>query len=404
MMFEHVSQLTPDPILGMMAAFRADPRSRKIDLGVGVYQDEQGRTLIMRAVHEAEQRLLASETTKTYQGIAGDPVFNQRLAQLLLGDGHPAVEQDRLRGVQTPGGCGALRIGAELIRRARPEATVWVSTPTWPNHMPLIGGAGLRIAEYPYYDPQRRAIDFDAMMEALSRVGAGDVVLLHGCCHNPSGADLDLAQWQALTDLALRTGFTPFIDTAYQGLADGIDEDAAGMRLMTAAVPEALIAASCSKNFGVYRDRVGAVFFQAANPVSADAVASQAMSAARQIYSMPPAHGAAVVSMILGDAALRASWLDELGAVRGRINAMRALLADRLRGNAAGVDFGFIQRQKGMFSFLGISDAQVRRLREEFGVYMMESTRINLAGINGDNIDELAAAMHAVLLPAARSP
>ena len=396
-MFENLSRLAPDPILGLMAEFRQDPRSRKIDLGVGVYQDESGHTPIMRAVHEAEAQLLAAETTKTYQGIAGDPLYNERMTALLLGHGHPVIAANRSRGVQTPGGCGALRIGAELIRRARPAARVWVSTPTWANHIPLIGGAGLQILEYPYYDAARRAIDFDAMMSTLGGVGAGDIVLLHGCCHNPTGADLDLDQWRAIADLALKNGFTPFVDTAYQGLGDGIDQDAEGLRLLSAAVPECIVAASCSKNFGRYRERAGAVFFIAANSEAADAVASQAMAAARQIYSMPPAHGAAIVATILGDDGLRSQWQAELGEVRDRINAMRVLLAERLADNAAGIDFSFIPRQKGMFSFLGISSAQLDRLRAEFGIYMVGSTRINLAGINHGNIDYLAESLHAVL-------
>ncbi|MBP8924348.1 MAG: aspartate/tyrosine/aromatic aminotransferase [Pseudomonadales bacterium] len=396
-MFEDLSRLAPDPILGLMAEFRQDPRTRKVDLGVGVYQDESGDTPIMRAVHEAEARLLATETTKTYQGIAGDPLYNERMTGLLLGEAHPVIAQNRSRGVQTPGGCGALRIGAELIRRARPEARVWVSTPTWANHIPLIGGAGLQLLEYPYYDGARRTIDFDAMMGTLAGVGAGDLVLLHGCCHNPTGADLDRDQWRAITELALKNGFTPFVDTAYQGLGDGIDEDVEGLRLLCAAVPECIVATSCSKNFGLYRERAGAVFFIAGDSAAADAVASQAMAAARQIYSMPPAHGAAVVATILGDDELRSQWQTELGEVRGRINAMRVLLAERLVDNAADIDFSFIRRQKGMFSFLGISPAQVDRLRAEFGVYMIGSTRINLAGINHGNIDYLAESLHAVL-------
>ena len=396
-MFEQLQQLPPDPILGLMAIYREDPRPQKIDLGVGVYQDEQGQTPVMAAVREAEARLYAAETTKTYQGVAGDPVFNDLMRELVFGADHAALGESRLRGLQTPGGCGALRIAAEVIRRARAEATVWVGSPTWANHMPLIGGAGVRIAEYPYYDGARRAIDFDAMMSALSRVGAGDVVLLHGCCHNPTGADLDQAQWQAVAELAAKNGFVPFIDTAYQGLAQGIDEDAFGTRLICAAVPEAIVAVSCSKNFGLYRERTGGVYLLGASAAAAQALMSQAMAAARQIYSMPPAHGAGIVSTILGDAALRDAWLSELAQVRGRIVAMRDLLARRLEGNAAAIDFGFIPRQKGMFSFLGITPEQVRRLREEFAVYMVESTRINLAGINSRNIDHLAKSLHTVL-------
>lgn len=396
-MFEDIALLPPDPILGLLARFREDPRAGKIDLGVGVYQDEEGRTPVMRAVRDAEAQLLATQTTKTYQGIAGDPEFNERMLTMLLGSDHAALRDGRIKGIQTPGGCGALRIGAEVIRRARPEPRVWVSSPTWANHIPLIGGAGLQILEYPYYDPDTRGVDFDAMMSALEKVPAGDVVLLHGCCHNPTGADLTLAQWQELTALALRNGFTPYIDTAYQGLADGVDADVAGMRHMISQVPECVLAASCSKNFGIYRERAGGVYFLAQDRARADAVLSNAMASARQIWSMPPAHGAAVVTTILGDPALKAAWEQELAEVRARISGMRTLLAERLSGNAAGTDFGFVTRQKGMFSFLGITPEQVKSLRGNHGVYMLDSTRINVAGITPRNIDALAAALHAVL-------
>lgn len=400
-MFENLNRLEADPILGLMAAFRADPRSRKVDLGVGVYQDESGQTPIMAAVKDAESRLLASEQTKTYQGIAGDPAFNERLLELVFGPDHAVLRAARARSIQTPGGCGALRIGAEVIRRARPGARVWVSAPTWANHVPLIGGAGLELCEYPYYDAARRGVDFDAMMSSLADVAPGDVVLLHGCCHNPSGADLDHAEWNALAELAQRNGFTPFIDIAYQGLADGVEEDAYGVRLMARELPEVIVASSCSKNFGLYRERTGAVAFIGGSEAMAEAVASHAMAAARQIYSMPPAHGAAIVAEILVDAELRRRWLEELAEVRSRIASMRELLAARLAENDAGIDFGFIPRQKGMFSFLGISAAQVETLRREYGVYMIGSTRINLAGINPGNIDYVADSVRAVLRPSA---
>jgi aspartate aminotransferase len=396
-MFETIKPLPPDPILGLLAQFRADKRDRKIDLGVGVFQDETGHTPVMGSVREAESRVFRAQTTKTYQGIAGDPLFNERLLELMLGPDHVAIREGRVRGVQTPGGCGALRIGAEVIRRARPAAKIWVSRPTWANHIPLLGGAGLEIVEYPYYDPRTGGIEFDAMMATLATVGPGDIVLVHACCHNPTGADLSFEQWQALTALALERGFTPYIDSAYQGLAEGLEEDAAGLRHMMAQVPECLLAASCSKNFGLYRERAGAVYFLTPSAATGDAVLSNAMNAARQIYSMPPAHGAAIVAEILGDAALRTSWLAELTAVRVRILAMRALLAERLAHNPAGRDFSFITRQKGMFSFLGITPAEVTRLREEFGIYMLESTRINVAGITKRNIDTLAQAINAVL-------
>ena len=396
-MFESIANLPPDSILGLLAKFRADPRADKIDLGVGVYQDENGHTPVMAAVRDAEARILATQTTKTYQGIAGDPLYNERLLALTLGHGHVAIRDRRIHGIQTPGGCGALRVGSEVIHRARPAARIWVSRPTWANHIPLIGSSGIEIVEYPYFDARTGGIDFDAMMGTLAGVPAGDVVLLHGCCHNPTGADLSVAQWEEVTALALERGFLPYIDTAYQGLAAGLDEDVAGVRAMIARVPECVLAVSCSKNFGIYRERAGAVFFLSGNTAVGEAVLSNAMNVARQIWSMPPAHGAAIVAEILGDTALDAAWRVELAQVRGRINAMRVLLAERLAGNAAGKDFSFITRQSGMFSFLGIGAAEVQRLREEFAVYMLDSTRINLAGVTPRNIDRLAGAIHAVL-------
>lgn len=396
-MLSRLKPLTPDPILGMMAAFREDPRDQKVDLSVGVYQDESGHTPVMRAVTEAEQRILASQTTKTYQGIAGDPEFNQALLELVFGPEHEVLAESKARSIQTPGGCGALRIAAEVVYRANPGAAVWVSRPTWANHIPLIGGAGLRIEEYPYYDSERHEIDFDAMMHALENVGAGDLVLLHACCHNPCGADLSQEQWRVLAELASRKGFLPFIDFAYQGLGDGLDEDAFGVRLMARCVPEMILAVSCSKNFGVYRERIGSAVFIGDSVLAADAIASQAMSAARQIYSMPPAHGAAIVAAILGDSGLRQKWTSELTTVRQRIQSMRLLLSAKLSDGPSGADFGFIADQKGMFSFLGVNAEQLIRLREEYAIYIVGSTRINLAGVNSGNIDYLADSILAVL-------
>ena len=396
-MFENLKVSEADPILGMMAAFRADEREQKVDLTVGVFQDEQGITPIMAAVAEGERQLVAQQTTKSYQGMAGDPLFNQRMSQLLLGADNPLLESGRLASMTTPGGCGALSVASTLVRAARPEARVWVGNPTWANHIPLIGGTGLRIEQYPYYDFEARQINFDAMMSCLSDVGAGDVVLLHGCCHNPCGADLDQSQWQAVTELAVKNGFTPFIDIAYQGLADGLDEDAYGLRLMAASVPELVVAASCSKNFGLYRERAGLAMFLSHNAQQAEAACSEAMIAARRMYSMPPAHGAGIAAQILVDEVLRQQWEQELAEMRDRLNAMRRLLAERLADNSSGIDFGFVTRQKGMFSFLGISPAQVEQLRNDYGIYLLESTRVNFAGINAGNIDYLAESMLRVL-------
>lgn len=396
-MFDHLNALPDDPILGLMAAYRKDPREQKIDLGVGVYMDDQGKTPVMQAVQQAEKRLIEVEGSKTYQGIAGDQDYNRHIINLLLGSEHNAVTAGRVCSIQTPGGSGGLRIGAEVIRRANPDAKLWVGTPTWPNHIPLLGSAGFKIAEYPYYDLEKKQVNFDIMLDTLKQVPAGDIVLLHGCCHNPTGADLNHAQWQILTDLAQERGFVPFIDMAYQGLGDGVEEDTYGLRLMAAKLPELVVASSCSKNFGLYRERTGSTTFICSSAQQAPIVLSQAMAVARQTYSMPPAHGALLVSIILGDEALRASWISEVDEVRTRIQKMRTLLTDSIQNNAAGMDFSHIVQQKGMFSFLGITADQLSSLRDDFGIYIVSSTRINLAGINSGNIGYLSESIQKVL-------
>ena len=396
-MFENLKPVAIDPILGLMIAFKADNRAEKIDLGVGVYQDDRGRTPVMASVKQAESRLMELETTKSYQGMAGDPDYNQRMMELLLGKDHSILSTGRVKSIQAPGGSGALRVGAEVIRRARPESKLWVGIPTWPNHIPLLGSAGFDIKQYPYYDMDARQVDTEKMMETLRQVPVGDLVLLHGCCHNPTGADLTNEQWDSIADLALERGFIPFIDTAYQGLGNGLDEDAYGMRMMAERLPEVIIASSCSKNFGLYRERTGSITFIAETSEQADIVVSQAMSTARSIYSMPPAHGALLVSMVLGDPQLRSQWEAELEEVRLRIKSMRNLLCDSLENNAAGMDFSHIKRQNGMFSFLGITTPQLERLRTEFGIYIVSSTRINLAGVNSNNIEYLTQSLLTVL-------
>ena len=396
-MFESLKPAAIDPILGLMAAFREDPRDNKIDLGVGVYQDDRGRTPVMEAVKRAESKLMELEKTKSYQGIAGDAEYNSRMLALMFGDGHSILSSGRIKTLQAPGGSGALRVGAEVIKRARPEAKLWVGVPTWPNHIPLLGGAGFEIEEYPYYDMQSRQINSELMMETLRKVPAGEVVLLHGCCHNPTGADLTNAQWDEITEIALERGFIPFIDTAYQGLGDGLEEDAYGMRTMAEKLPEIVIASSCSKNFGLYRERTGSITFITQTAEQAGIVAAQAMTVARQLYSMPPAHGALLVSLILGDEQLCGDWKAELEEVRLRIKSMRTLLADSIQDNAQGMDFSHIKRQNGMFSFLGVKPEHLVRLREEFGIYIVSSTRINLAGINSSNINYLSESIKEVL-------
>lgn len=396
-MFERLKPIPGDPILALMAAYRADTREQKIDLGVGVYQDDRGQTPVMRAVKKAETLLMDLEQTKSYQGIAGDAGYNEQMMALLLGADHSVLNSNRLVTLQAPGGSGSLRVGAEVIRRARPEAKLWVGVPTWPNHIPLLGSTGFQIEEYPYYDQSTHSVNIDAMMEALGRVPAGDIVLLHGCCHNPTGADITPEQWDQIADLALQRGFIPFIDIAYQGLGESLDADAYGVRMMANKLPELLIASSCSKNFGLYRERTGSISMVAESAEQASTVSSLAASIARQIYSMPPAHGALLVSLILSDDQLRAEWQTELEVVRQRIQSMRTLLADSINNNAAGVDFSHIKEQRGMFSFLGIAPEKLQRLREEFAIYIVNSTRINLAGINSTNIDYLSESIQKVL-------
>ncbi len=396
-MFENLKPVAGDPILGLMAAYRADSREHKIDLGVGVYQDDSGRTPVMKSVKLAEARLMELENTKAYQGIAGDAGYNQLMMALLFGNDHSILTSDRLVTLQAPGGSGSLRVGAEVIQRARPDAKLWVGLPTWPNHIPLMGSAGFEIKEYPYYDKSTHSINIEAMMEALNKVPAGDVVLLHGCCHNPTGADLQPEHWDKIADIALERGFIPFIDIAYQGLGQSLDADAYGLRMMAERLPELLVASSCSKNFGLYRERTGSITMVAESAEQAKIVSAQSMSTARQIYSMPPAHGALLVSLILGDNQLRANWQTELEEVRLRIKSMRTLLTDGINNNAAGMDFSHIKQQQGMFSFLGITSDQLNRLREEFAIYIVGSTRVNLAGINSTNIDYLTKSIKTVL-------
>ena len=396
-MFETLKASIPDPILGLMAAYRQDSNPHKVDLGVGVYKDEAGNTPIMTSVRRADALHRAAETSKTYVGPSGDDEFNREIQNLIFGATHPALTANRIRTVQTPGGCGALRVAAELINRARPGAAMWVSDPTWANHVPLLGDAGLEIKTYPYYDADRQGLAVDGMLTALDQIKAGDVVLLHGCCHNPCGVDLNDQQWDAVAALAVQRGFTPFVDLAYLGLGLGLDQDAYGVRKLAASVPELIVASSCSKNFGLYRERVGALSIVSSTVAAADIVYGQVQRVARGIYSMPPNYGAAMVGRILGDAPLHNEWQDELTEMRVRINALRAELARSFRAHLNHHRFDFIPQQRGMFSFLGLSKDQVQRLKQEYSIYMVDSSRINVAGINTKNIDYFCAAVCAVL-------
>lgn len=393
-MFETLEAAKPDKILALIGMLREDARPDKVDLGVGVYKDEAGRTPVMRALRQAEERLLEEQTSKSYLGLAGDLGFNKAMTALAFGDGFDAA---RIRAVQAPGGSGALRILAELLKRAKPDATIWISDPTWPNHVPMMQAAGLAIRTYPYFDAETGTVSFEAMIAALKTAAPGDIVLLHGCCHNPTGANLDRAQWEKVADLLAERNLFPFIDIAYQGFGDGLEEDAAGLRAVAAKVPEMAVAASCSKNFAVYRDRVGAAMLMARDDSQATVAAGQLMGVARGSYSMPPDHGAAAVRIVLEDAALRADWKDELEGMRLRMLELRVGLADALRLKSNSDRFDFVARHRGMFSRLGLSPEQVARLRTEHAIYMVDDSRINVAGLPGNRLDEVAGAIVSVL-------
>lgn len=395
--FESLEQLPPDAIIGIMAMFRADESDNKVDLSVGVYQDDTGLTPVLDCVRKAEQDLLAEQKTKAYVGITGNPGFNKAMQSLVFGADHPVIADERIATVQAPGGSGGLCVAGHLLHRARPNTRVHLSDPSWQNHFPLLKLAGLHLEHYPYYDHREHRIDFEAMVHAVEKFQAGDVLLLHGCCHNPCGADFSREQWHVLAEMCTRLGIVPFIDLAYQGLSEGVDEDAYGVRLMAEHVPEMVVVASCSKNFGLYRERVGSVSVVTRDRKSRDVALSNLSSVARGLYSMPPDHGAAIVDRVLHDPALRKQWEDEVDQIRSRINGLRSLLVRKLAERHVNEDFSFIERERGMFSFLGISKQQVIRLREEFHVYMVETSRINLAGINSSNVDYVADSIAAVL-------
>jgi aspartate aminotransferase len=394
-LFQQLERLSADSILGLMAKYRADPAARKVDLGVGVYRDLSGNTPVLDCVRRAEHEVLAGQTTKSYVAAAGREEFNGAVQDIVLGATHSACRDQRAITVQTPGGCGALRLGAELIRAAAPAAAVHLSDPTWGNHTPLLGSAGLKLERYPYYDPSAHGLNFDAMMQRLERAPGGDVVLIHACCHNPTGADLQPDQWQALADLLLRRKLIPFLDLAYLGFASSLDDDAAAVRMIAERVPEALIAVSFSKNLGLYRERVGALIVVSENQTRAAAVLSHTLQMARGMYSMPPDHGAAIAARIFLDPPLKREWLRELESMRARIQEMRTLLAQRLKSLTGDGSFDFIGAQRGMFSLLGVSPQAVDRLRERHHIYMTTDSRMNLAGILPHNVDYVAAAFAA---------
>ncbi|MBB3609891.1 amino acid aminotransferase [Rhizobium sp. BK602] len=393
-MFETLTVAPPDKILSLSVLYRNDARPTKMDLGVGVYKDSQGATVIMRAVREAEKRLYESQTTKTYVGMAGDEGFNKAMLKLVFGDD---TDLSRMFACQTAGGSGALRTIADLLAKARPDATIWMSDPTWANHVPIAKAAGFKTATYPYFDPDSGAVKADAMLEGLKQAKAGDIILLHGCCHNPTGANLTIEQWGPVAELLVERNLFPFVDLAYQGFGDGLEEDAAAVRLLASKVPEMAVATSCSKNFSVYRDRVGAVILMGKDAESVKIAGSQALATTRVLYSMPPDHAAAAVRIILEDEALRADWKSELEAMRLRMLNLRQGFAEALRRQSNSSRFDFIADHRGMFSRLGLTEAQVDRLRDEFGIYMVGDSRFNVAGLKEDRLDDLAKAVAAVL-------
>lgn len=396
-MFEKVVAAPADPILGLTDAFRADPRTDKINLGVGIYKDESGATPILRSVKQAEQILLNDEKSKNYLGIEGTAAYGAVVQQLLFGKGAELINSGRVKTAQAPGGTGALRIAAEFVVRNNLSKTVWISDPTWANHVSVFQAAGLEVKWYKYYDPSRKGLDFSAMQASLAEAQAGDLVLLHGCCHNPTGIDPTREQWQALAEQSLAAGWLPLFDFAYQGFARGIEEDAEGLRIFAASHDELLVASSFSKNFGLYNERVGAFTLVSASKAVADVAFTQVKTVIRANYSNPPSHGAAVVTTIVQDEALYAEWVAEVAEMRVRIREMRELLVEKLAALGIAQDFSFIREQNGMFSFSGLGKAQVERLKQEFGIYIVGSGRISVAGITHANIDPLCDAIAKVI-------
>jgi len=396
-MFEQVSMAPADPILGLTDAFKKDTRSEKINLGVGIYKDESGQTPILATVKEAEKRLLASEKTKSYLTIEGIAAYGTAVQKLLFGADSDIISANRARTAQVPGGTGALRTGADFALKKLGIRKIWVSNPTWANHGNVFTTAGLKVASYDYYNAETKDLDFDAMVASLQQVEDGDLVLFHGCCHNPTGIDPTTEQWEILAKLIADIGAVPFFDFAYQGFAQGVEEDAQGLRIFAKYNKELLVANSFSKNFGLYNERVGGITLVAEESEIAESAFSQIKSGIRSNYSNPPAHGAAIVTTILEDAELYAQWDKEVADMRDRIQEMRDLFVATLKEKGVAGDYSFISRQNGMFSFSGLTPEQVTRLKEEFAVYIVGSGRISVAGMTKDNMQPLCDAIAKVI-------
>lgn len=396
-MFETILPAPPDAILGLTDAWKADPNPLKVNLGVGVYKDDAGNTPILASVKAAEALILQTATTKSYMPISGAPEYARCVQEMIFGAGHDIIGNARARTAHTPGGTAALRAGADFLKKVAPGATVWLSSPTWANHKGVFAAAGIPSVDYPYYDAVGKGLDFGRMEEALEQIPAGDIVLLHACCHNPSGVDLSAGQWQTVAAIAARRGWLPFLDFAYQGYGDGLEQDRAGVLALAAVCPEFLVASSFSKNFGLYQDRTGALTLVAGTAVAANHAFSNVEIVIRVNYSNPPAHGGLVVSRILTDEALRAQWLAELTAMREHIAATRVQFVAALASHGVPGDFSFIARQKGMFSFSGLSDAQVKFLRDAKSIYIVGGGRINVAGITSRNLEYLCTSIREAL-------
>ncbi|HWQ36789.1 MAG TPA: amino acid aminotransferase [Blastocatellia bacterium] len=395
--FSHIAQAPPDPIIGLTEAFNADTSQNKVNLGVGVYQDATGKVPVLKVVREAEARWQAQEATKTYMGIDGFPAFNQAVQRLLFGSDSQVIAEARAVTVQGIGGTGALKIGADFLKRFLPDAEVWISSPSWENHQMLFTAAGFRVNSYPYYDPETHGLDFGGMLNALKSLPTNSIVVLHACCHNPTGVDLSNDQWRLVIDACRDSRLIPFLDFAYQGFGDGLDADAFAIRAFAEAGLPCLIASSFSKSFAIYRERVGALTVLTASAEEAKRVLSQVKRTIRTSYSSPPSHGAQVVNLVLNDAELRAQWEVELKEMRERIQQMRGKFVDMLREKGVEQDFSFIKNQRGMFSFSGLSPEAVKTLREKYSLYIVGSGRICLAAMNDNNIGYICGAIADVL-------
>ena len=390
MIFKNLQQQPPDKILALMTAFKEDPRDQKLDLGVGVYKDPTGITPIMRSIKLAEKKWWEIESSKSYVGLVGDPAFSDAIISLVLGN---SIPRNLIASAATPGGTGAVRQGFELFKIANPGARVFVSDPTWPNHISILQYLNIPFETYRYFDNETRGVDFDSMVSDLSRAKAGDVILLHGCCHNPTGANLDKQQWKLIIDLLNKNGATPMIDLAYQGFGDGLEEDAYATRLIAASVPETVIASSCSKNFGIYRERAGLLMLISQDSSKRNINQSMLAYLNRQNYSFPPDHGSRLVSIVLNDKDLRSDWMSELEDIRNSLLNLRVQLSDELQKISGSDRFSFIASHRGMFSRLGATPSQVDKMRKEFGIYMVSDSRFNVAGLNNETVPALAKAI-----------